>query len=34
VNDTKTNYMINRHDGNKVKAIELKGKKYEKSSIF
>ena len=27
MNDTKTKYMINRHDGNKVKAIELMGKK-------
>ena len=30
MNDAKTKYMINRHDGTKVKAIELMGKKYEK----
>ena len=30
LNDTKTNYMINRQDGNKVKEIELMGKRYEK----
>jgi len=34
MNDTKTKYMINRHDGNKVKAIELMGKKYEKVESF
>jgi hypothetical protein len=27
MNDTKTKYMINRHDGNKVKEIELMRKK-------
>ena len=26
--------MINRHDGNKVKAIELIGKKYEKGEYL
>ena len=30
MNDTKTKYMINRQDGNKVKEIELMGKRYEK----
>jgi hypothetical protein len=30
MNDTKTKYMINRLDGNKVKTIELMRKKYEK----
>jgi len=34
MNDTKTKYMINRHDGNKVKTIELMGKKYEKVEFF
>src|SRR5215469_18256230 len=34
MNDTKTKYMINRHDGNKVKEIELMGKKYEKVGSF
>jgi len=34
MNDTKTKYVINRHDGNKVKAIELMGKKYEKVESF
>jgi len=34
MNDTKTKYMINRHDGNKVKTIELMGKKYEKVESF
>jgi hypothetical protein len=33
-NDTKTKYMINRHDNNKVKEIELMGKKYEKAESF
>jgi Flp pilus assembly CpaE family ATPase len=28
MNDTKTKYMINRHYENKVKVIELMGKKY------
>ena len=27
---TKTKYMINRHDENKIKVIELMGKKYGK----
>jgi hypothetical protein len=27
---SKTKYMINRQDGNKVKEIELMGKRYEK----
>jgi hypothetical protein len=26
MNDTKTKYMINRHDENKVKVIDLMGK--------
>ena len=30
MNDTKTKYMLNRQVGNKVKEIELMGKKYEK----
>jgi hypothetical protein len=30
ISDTKTKYMINRYYGNKVKEIELMGKKYEK----
>jgi hypothetical protein len=30
INDTKTKYVINRQDGNKVKGIEWMGKKYEK----
>ena len=34
MNDTKTKYMINRHDENKVKVIELMGKKYEKVESF
>jgi hypothetical protein len=34
MNDSKTKHMINRHDGNKVKAIELMGKKYEKVESF
>jgi hypothetical protein len=34
MNDSKTEYVINRHDGNKVKAIELMGKKYEKVESF
>ena len=34
MNDTKTKYMINRQDGNKVKEIELMGKKYEKVESF
>jgi len=34
MNDTKTKYMINRHDGNKVKATELMGKEIRKSRIF
>jgi hypothetical protein len=34
MNDTKTKYMINRHDGNKLKVIELMGKKYEKVEYF
>ena len=33
MNDTKTKYMINRHE-NKVKVIELIGKKYEKAESF
>jgi hypothetical protein len=31
---TKKKYMINRHDGNKVKTVELMGKKYEKVESF
>jgi sorting nexin-29 len=34
MNDTKTKYMINRQDGNKVKEIELMGKRYEKAESF
>ena len=34
MNDTKTKYMIKRHDENKVKAIELMGKKYEKIQYY
>jgi hypothetical protein len=34
MNDTKTKYMINRHDENKIKVIELMGKKYEKVESF
>jgi len=34
MNDTKTKYMINRQDGNKVKEIELMGKRYEKVEFF
>ena len=34
MNDTKTKYMINRQDGNKVKEIELMGKRYEKVESF
>ena len=30
MNDTKIKYIINRQDGNKVKEIELMGKRYEK----
>jgi len=30
MNDTKTKYMINRQDGNKVKEIEMIRKRYEK----
>ena len=26
VNDTKTKYMINRHDGKKIKTVEFDGK--------
>jgi hypothetical protein len=33
-NDTKTKYMINRHDENKVKVIELMEKKYVKVEAF
>ena len=33
MNDTKTKYMIKRHDENKVKVIELMGKKYKKESF-
>ena len=31
---TKTKYMINKQDGNKVKAIELMGKQYVKAESF
>ena len=31
MNDIKTKYMINRQDGNKVKEVELIGKRYEKA---
>jgi hypothetical protein len=34
INDTKTKCMINRQDGNKVKEIELMGKKYKKVESF
>jgi hypothetical protein len=34
MNDTKTKYIINRQDGNKVKEIEFMGKKYEKVESF
>jgi len=34
MNDTKTKYMINRQDGNKVKESELMGKRYEKVESF
>jgi len=34
MNDTKTKYMLNRKVGNKVKEIELMGKKYEKVESF
>jgi hypothetical protein len=34
MNDTKTKYMINRQDENKVKVIELMGEKYEKVESF
>jgi len=34
MNDTKTKYMLNRQVGNKVKEIELMGKKYEKVESF
>jgi len=34
MNDTKTKYMINRQDGNKVKETELMGKRYEKVESF
>jgi len=34
MNDTKTKYMINRHNENKVKVIEWVGKKYEKVESF
>jgi len=34
MNDTKTKYMINRHNENKVKVIELMGKKYKKVESF
>jgi hypothetical protein len=34
MNDTKTIYMINRHDGNKINKIELMGKRYEKVESF
>ena len=34
MNDTKTKYMINRQDGNKVKEIELMGKRHEKVESF
>jgi hypothetical protein len=34
MNDTKTKYMINRQDENKVKVIELMGKKFEKVQSF
>jgi hypothetical protein len=34
MNDTKTKYMINRHNENKVKVTELMEKKYEKVKAF
>jgi hypothetical protein len=34
MNDTKTKYMIHRQDGNKVKKIELMGKKCKKVKSF
>jgi len=34
MNNTTTKYMINRQDGNKVKEIELMGKRYEKVESF
>ena len=34
MNDIKTKYMVNRRDENKVKVIELMGKKYEKVESF
>ena len=34
MNDTKTKYMIDRHDENKIKVPELMGKKYEKVESF
>jgi hypothetical protein len=34
MNDTKTKFMLNRQVGNKVKEIELMGKKYEKVEFF
>ena len=34
MNDTKTKYMINRQDKNKLKTTELMGKKYEKAESF
>ena len=34
MNDSKTKHRINRQDGNKVKAIELMGKKYGKVEYF
>ena len=34
MNDTKTKYMINRKDGNKIKETELMGKRYEKGESF
>jgi hypothetical protein len=34
MNDTKTKYMINKQDGDKVKETELMGKRYEKVESF
>jgi sorting nexin-29 len=34
MNDTKTKYMINRHNEIKVKVIEMMGKKYETAESF
>jgi hypothetical protein len=34
MNDTRTRYKLNRQFGNKVKEIELMGKKYEKVESF